>query len=114
MLDHKQHPTTIKLDKPLDPGVGRALLGATTHIRSHLIPPAQAQQTAQNAEPAPQPPTNQQTGTDMTAELQGLESRIFDELGTLKDMVQKSQPQDANKELKDLKDQLQSVLDSND
>lgn len=115
MLNHKNHPTTVKLDQPLNPAVGRALLGATTHIRSMLIPPEQQQpqETAQNATP-PEPPTNQETGTDLKAEMQGLESRIFDELGTLKQEIQKAQPQDADKQLKDVKEQLQSIIDGND
>lgn len=114
MLNHQNHPTNIKLDQPMHPDHARAVLGTTTHIRSLLIPPAQAQQAPQVPNPAPQPPTNQETGTDMKAEMQGLESRIFDELGTLKQEIQKAQPQDANKELQDLKQQLQGIVDGND
>ncbi len=111
-MDPKRHPQAIQLDQKLDPGIGRALLGATTHIRSMLIPQGQAPQPQ---ETAPEPPQNQETGTDVKAEMQGLESRIFDELSTLKQEIQKvGTPKDQNQEIKDLKDQLQSIIDSND
>lgn len=94
-----------------------ATLGNMTHIMSHLLPQKQATQqpqAPQTPETAPSPPTNQETGTDLKAEMQGLEGRIFDELDVLKQEIQKSQPQDANKELQDLKTQLQAIIDGKD
>lgn len=97
----------------LDNGKHKAALGQATYIMSHLIQPQQGQQIAQNSDPNQGAPENQDTPTDTKAEMQGLESRIFDELGTLRQEIQKAvAPKDQNQELQDLKDQLQAIIDA--
>jgi hypothetical protein len=110
MLDHKQHPAKIQLDNPPDSGTAKGMLGTHTFIMSHLITPQQAQQIAQNADPNQGAPENQDTPTDSNTQMQGLEQRIFDELGTLKQEIQKISGKDSTKVLQDLKTQIDSAL----
>lgn len=93
----------------------KAHLGTATYLQSLLLPQGQPQQTADNANPAPQDPSNQTTPEDATSQLQGLETRIFDELGTLKDEIKQiADSKESSKELEDLKKQIEDVLSSND
>lgn len=101
----------------ISPESAKASLGIATHLQSMLLPKAQGPQpqgTAQTSEPAPQPPTNQTTPEDTQAQMQGLESRIIDEIGALKMEIKKAQPQDSNKEIEALKKEIENVLNSND
>lgn len=111
MLNPLDHST-------ISPESAKASLGIATHLQSMLLPKApqgpQAQGTAQTSEPAPQPPTNQTTLTDTQAQIQGLESRIIDEIGALKEEIKKAQPLDSNKEIEALKKEIENVLNSND
>ena len=107
-------PLNNPIGKP-NPDNARASLGFSTNLLSQFLQNQQPQQaSSQPQETAPQSPTNQETGTDLQAEMQGLETRILDELTTLKKEIKKAQPKDANQELEDLKQELQGILDSND
>ncbi len=111
-----QKPTQ-QTTQPMSHGDLKASMGVATFLQSHLIPQQgqqQQPQAPQTPEIAPETPTNQTTPSDTSAEMQGLESRIMDELGTLKAEIEKTQPQDANKELQNLKTELQALLDSKD
>lgn len=96
----------------------KASLGIATALQQQLMPQA-PQDAAQTSEPngqspAPEPPTNQTTPEDTQAQMEGLESRIMDELGTLRDEVKQVAGKDTGKELEDIKKQIQTILDSND
>ena len=96
----------------LNPTDTRATLGNLTHIMGHLIP---QQQPDQSQNTAPEPPQNQQMPEDVNSQVSGLESRIFDELGTLREEIKKiGAPKDQNKELEDLKKQIETVLSQNE
>lgn len=99
----------IPQNSQMSPEEAKASLGIATHLQGMLLPQAPV---ASN--PAPEPPTNQQTSQDLQTEMQGLESRIMDEIGTLKEEIKKAQPQDSNKQIDDLKKQIEDVLNSND
>lgn len=95
----------------MTPEDAKASLGIATHLQSQLMPQPQATQTP---EPAPQPPTNQETPTDTANQMQGLESRIMDEIGALKEEIKKAQPKDSGSEIEALKKEIETVLNSND
>jgi hypothetical protein len=116
MLNPSTHPQNIQLDKPLHGSDAKASLGISNFLMKHLIPQGQPQQgqgqLIQTSNPAPQPPSNQQTTTDTTSQIKGLEGRIMDEIGTLRDEM--SKVPDAKKEIADLKLQVQQALNQPD
>lgn len=93
----------------LTPDEAKASLGVANHLMSHLMP-----QAPQEPQPAPESPTNQETTTDTQAQMQGLETRIMDEIGALKEEIKKAQPKDAGSEIEALKKEIEAVLNSND
>lgn len=95
--------------QPMSPDAAKASLGLATHLQSLLMPQAQPD-TSQQPNPAPEPPTNQETSQDLTAEIQGLESRIMDEIGVLKSEIQKAQPKDSGHELETLKKEIEKII----
>jgi hypothetical protein len=98
------------MDNQMTPEEAKASLGLATHLQSFLLPKGQGQasQTSDSAPGEAQPP--EQPTTDMKAEIQALESRIMQEIGGLKQEIQKAQPKDANQEIDDLKKQIEAVL----
>ncbi len=97
----------------ITPEDAKAGMGIATHLQSFLLPQGQqsSPSTPQQA-PSQGAPTNQENPTDVKAEISGLESRLMDELDTLKSQM-KTQG-DSNKELEDLKKEIEKVLNSND
>ena len=85
---------------------GAALAFATNLMRQTLPEPSQTPNPAQGA------PQNQQTPEDVQLQIQGLESRLMDELQTLK--TEMKDQGDGKQELADLKKQIEAVLNSND
>ena len=118
MPNNSTHPQNVKLDKPMSGHNSKAALGLTNRLMTYLLPrqqgnPQQGQgQPVQTSNPAPQPPSNQQTTTDTTSQIKGLEGRIMDEIGTLRDEM--SKVPDAKKEIADLKLQVQQALNQPD
>lgn len=91
----------------MTPDQAKASLGLATHLMSHLMPQAPpAQDPAQGA------PSNQTTPEDTQNQIQGLEQRLMDELQTLR--AEMKTQGDGQKELSDLKKQIEQILNSND
>lgn len=104
----------------------KAAMGVATMMQKHLLrpkastspqnAPGQSQMPQPNNQPAQDPtqgaPSNQQNPTDVKAQMSGLESRLMDELQTLRAEMQSQG--DAKKELADLKTSLDAILTSND
>lgn len=105
----------------VDPNQAGANLGFVNTLQEHLLQ-YKAQQGQNQPQQAPNPvpaqdpnegvPSNQQNQTDTTAQIQGLESRLMDELNTLK--VEMQSQKDGKKEFDDLTAQIEQVLNSND
>lgn len=76
------------------------------HLATQVPPPTPTQDPAQGM------PTNQTDQTDVKAEMQGLESRLMDELQTLK--AEMKTQGDGKAELADLKKQIEQILASTD
>lgn len=90
----------------MSPEDAKASLGTATFLQNQLLP------TAETPNPDQGVPTNQQTPEDTTAQIQGLESRLMDELQTLK--AEMKDQQDGKKEFNDLKKQIEEILNSSD
>lgn len=98
-------------DTKMTPEEAKASLGIATHLQNQLLPQGQDSQTSN---PAPEAPTNQTTPEDTQAQMQGLESRLMDELQTLKAEIKKTAPKDSGSEIENLKQEIDAVLNSND
>lgn len=87
-------------------------LGFVTHALQQGLSQEQPQalDATQQPNPAPQPPTNQETPKDLLSEMQGLESRIMDEIGVLKSEIQKASPKDSGHELENLKKEIEKII----
>lgn len=97
----------LATDSQVHPDHARSSLGFSTMLLQQGLPQApQAQDPAQGV------PTNQTTPEDTKAQMDGLESRLMDELKTLRAEM-KSQA-DGQQELSDLKKQIEAVLNSNE
>lgn len=103
----QSQPNNAQMD-PNQVSVGLAQNNAflQQHLATQVPPPEPAQDPAQGV------PSNQENGADVKAEMQGLESRLMDELQTLKAEM-KSQG-DGKQELADLKKQIETILASTD
>lgn len=97
-----QHP-------PITPDRAKAALGNATLLQSFLLP--KAPQTPQNA---PQPMETPKPEVDVKGEIQGSETRLMSEITKLKDMIEANAPKDKNKELDDLKKEIEKVLSQSD
>lgn len=86
----------------MTPEEAKASMGIATHLQTMLMP--QAPQTPNPDQGVPQ---NQQTPKDVETQIQGLESRIMDELQTLREEMK---AKGDSKELADLKKQIEAVL----
>ncbi len=86
----------------LDPSKVSAALAFSNNLNAQRLPPPQA----------PETPSNQTTPEDTTAQIQGLESRLMDELQTLK--AEMKTQGDGMKEVSDLKKQIEQILLSNE
>ena len=73
------------------------------HLQSQLPPPQ---------DPAQGEPQNQTTPDDTKNQIEGLESRLMDELSTLR--AEMKTQGDGKQELADLKKQIEQILQSND
>lgn len=93
----------------MTPDEAKASLGLATHLMSHLMP-----QAPQTPEPAPQPPSNQGNPEDTQAQMQGLETRIMEEIGALKQEIKQAAGKDSGSEIETLKKEIEKVLNSND
>lgn len=104
--------TPTQADNQIDPATMRASLGfATSALQQGLSQEQpQALDATQQPNPAPQPPTNQETPKDLLSEMQGLESRIMDEIGVLKSEIQKASPKDSGHELENLKKEIEKII----
>ena len=94
-------------------------LGVINHLNKFLLPQKGAEggsNTPQNAPGQAQtPPSTEQGGQnqeDVKTQMSGLETRLMDELQTLKTETQSQS--DAKKELADLKKAVDTILNSND
>ena len=97
----------------------KASLGIATALQDmHFHSPQQPQDTPPSPDvPPPQDPnqgvpSNQQNQADTTAQIQGLETRLMDELATLK--VEMKSQADGKKEFNDFKKQIEGVLNAAD
>jgi hypothetical protein len=100
-------PEQSQAQPDMSPEEAKASLGIATHLQSGLMPQAPTS-------PGNEPGTTQQPeqGQDVQAEIQGLESRLMDELKTLREEM-KTQG-DGKAELQDLKKQIEEILNSSD
>lgn len=98
----------------MSPDQAKASMGIATHLMSRLLPQTQPEASPATETPNPDQgvPTNQQNGEETQAQIQGLESRLMDELQTLRTEM-KAQG-DGQQELSDLKKQIEAVLNSNE
>lgn len=121
---------TPQAKPPVDSNKAGANLGFVNTLQEHLLQyKANQDKTAQPSQSTPQQtptqspqgstpnplqgiPSNQQTPTDTASQIEGLESRMMDELQTLKVEIQSQK--DGKKEFDDLKKQIETVLNSND
>lgn len=94
----------------MTPDEAKSSLGVANHLLSHLMP--QAPQTPQAQDPAQGVPTNQTNQEDTQNQIQGLETRLMDELQTLR--AEMKTQGDGQKELSDLKKQIEAILNSNE
>jgi gas vesicle protein len=90
----------------MTPDEAKASLGVATALQDQLMPQAPVTSAA------PEPPQNQENGSDLANQIQGLESRVMDEIGTLKEEMKKSS--DGGSEISNLKKQIEEVLNSKD
>lgn len=106
MNPQKSQPNNPQTD-PNQVSVGLAENNAflQNHLKSQM-PPTETPAPSQGA------PTDQTNQTDVKAEMQGLESRLMDELQTLK--AEMKQQGDGKQELADLKKQIETILASTD
>ncbi len=106
-----------------DPNLAGANLGFVNTLQEHLLQyKAKQGQTSQSTPPTPQVPppqdpnqevpSNQQNQTDTNNQIQGLESRLMDELATVKAELQSQK--EGKKEFDDLKKQIETILNSTD
>lgn len=96
----------------MTPEEAKAALGLSTRLTEQHLMSQMPQQEVTT--PAEEPGTTEQPEQqqDVTAEMQGLESRLMDELKTLREEM-KTQG-DGKKELADLKAQIESILNESD
>jgi len=99
-----------EMSNEMTPEDAKASLGIATFLQDQMMPKGQPQEP----NPAPEPPSNQQNETDLKTEMTGLESRIMDEIGTLKEEIKKSAPKDSGSEIEALKKQIEDVLNSDE
>ena len=111
MPPQSQPPQSNNLD-PNQVSVGLAQTNnfLSQHLQSQM--PQEQPNTQPAQDPAQGAPSNQTNQTDVKAEMQGLETRLMDELQTLKAEM-KSQG-DGKAELADLKKQIETILASTD
>lgn len=102
------NPIDSQGQNQLTPDQTAATLAFATHQMSQRLP------QDQTPEPAPQPPTNQTNTSDTQAQMQGLETRIMDELGALKEEIKQVAANDSGKEINDLKTKIEAILNSNE
>lgn len=97
----------------LSPEEAKASLGIATSLQEKLMPKGQAEAPAGPETPATasEQDSNPQSTQD---DVQSMEIRLMDEITALKDVIEKSAPQDKNKELEDLKKEIEDLLKSDD
>lgn len=95
----------------LTPNDAKASLGIATHLQDMLMPKGQPQGPPAQ-DPAQGAPSNQTTPEDTKAQMDGLESRLMDELQTLR--AEMKTQGDGKQELADLKKQIETILNSSD
>ena len=99
-------PQSQAIQSNMTPEDAKASLGIATHLQDQLMPQQAPQEPTSPAnEPGASQPAPQQ---DITAEIQGLETRITDELKTIREEM-KTQG-DGKAELADLKKQIEQIL----
>lgn len=96
----------------MNPDDAKAALGIATHLQSFLMPQGQQGPQTPAQDPNQGAPTNQTNQTDVKGEMQGLETRLMDELQTLK--AEMKNQGDGKQELADLKKQIEQILASTD
>lgn len=91
-----------------------AALGYITTLSEHSM----AQEAPQSPETAPQAQQEQQPPEqpkdEISPKIDALESRIMEEMATLRDEIKASAPKDKDKEIEDLKKQIEDVLNQED
>jgi hypothetical protein len=111
-------PNQTTQGQSMNPQDAKLGLGIITNLQKYLLPQQGNGQPMQDAgstptqDPNQGAPSNQSNQTDVKAEIAGTESRIMDEINTLR--AEMKQQGDGKKELEDLKKQIESVLNSND
>lgn len=95
-------PQNTQPNSQLPPDQLSASLAFANNLQSQGLPPPQA----------PETPTNQTSLEDTQAQIKGLETRLMDELQTLR--AEMKDQGDGKKELADLKKQIEQILNSNE
>lgn len=117
-----QNPITPPIGQPTDPkqqaNAAAGNLGFINTMQEHLLKhKAGKQQAIQPQETPHKPPQQEQTSNpteDMKTEIKGSEERIMDEIKALKEEMTKNSPDGKQKEIDDLRKQIQEVLDAPD
>lgn len=85
----------------MTPEEAKASLGIATALQDKMLP--------QNPNPDQGVPSNQQTTQDVSTQIQGLETRIMDEISTIKEEM-KGEGDKGKKDLSDLKKSIEQIL----
>lgn len=97
----------------MSPEEAKASLGIATHLQSMLMPTAPPEQ---NSSPANEPGTTQNPASqeDVKSEITGLETRILDELKTLREEIKQVDSKNNSNDFAELKKKIESVLAQTD
>lgn len=98
----------------MTPDDDRAALGFSTQLMQQHLQSQMPQEAPQAQETAPQQEEIQEPVEDPQAGLDDLRTEIMDEIGSLKELIKENAPKDKNKELEDLKKQINDVINEPD
>lgn len=91
-----------------------ANLGFINTMQEHLLQHKGKQKALQEAPQMPQNAPQPTPQPNPQEDMQSMETRLMGEIKGLKDTIEKNKPKDKNKELEDLKKQIEDVLKEND
>lgn len=105
-----QNPITAPIGQQVDPtekaNQAKANLGFVNTLQEHLLQHHTSKQASE------QKPQDSQPQEEEPNKLEDMESRIVDEISKVKKSIEENTPKDKNKELEDLKKEIEDVLNS--
>lgn len=107
-------PQAPQQNNEMSPEDAKASMGIATALQDQLMPQGQPTDGSMGGETAPEPQGNVEEKQDTTAQIQGLESRVLDEIRTLREEFKQADSKNNSSELSDLKKQIEEVLAQND